>query len=147
MPKRVLIIEDDENTVKYLSLVLRKHGYEPVSARDGKEGLERVGDAQPDLIVLDIMLPKKTGWVVFRQLRKHEAYKSIPVMMLTAVSGVLEDQDALADEEPEYEGLRELLRKAIRQMREEGVGSPEMFLDKPVEPWQFVLRVRELIGE
>lgn len=146
MPKKVLIIDDDQNTVKFLSVALRKNGYDPVGAYDGKEGLEKVGACRPELIVLDIMMPGKTGWVVFRELRKNEEYKSIPIIMLTAVSGVLEEQDALADEEPEYEGLRELLRKAILQMREEGLERPEMFLDKPIDPKDFIENIRTLIG-
>ena len=93
------------------------------------------------------MMPKKTGWVVFRQLRKHEVYKSIPVIMLTSVASVLDEQDALAAAEPEYEGLRDLLRKAIQQMREEGIERPEEFIDKPVDPEELVVAVRGLIGE
>ena len=147
MPKKVLVIDDDENTVKFLSVALRKNGYEPIGAYDGKEGLEKVRDSSPDLIVLDVMMPKKTGWVVFRQLRKDEKYKSIPVIMLTSVSAVLEGQEALAEEEHEYEGLRELLRKAISQMREEGLERPELFIDKPIEPEAFVAKVTELIGK
>jgi CheY-like chemotaxis protein len=147
MPKKVLIIDDDENIVRYLSVALRKNGYEAIGANDGKEGFEAVGTSRPDLVVLDIMMPKRTGWVVFRQLRKHDEFKSIPVMMLTSVSDVLEEQEALADEEPEYEGLRELLRTAIRQMREEGLERPEMFVDKPVDPEDFILKVRELVGK
>lgn len=146
MPKRVLVIDDDENTVKFLSVALRKNGYEPIGAYDGKEGLDKVRASSPDLIVLDIMMPKKTGWVVFRQLRKDDKYKSIPIIMLTSVSMVLEEQEALADDEHEYEGLRELLSKAIRQMREEGLDRPELFMDKPIEPEVFVGKVSELIG-
>lgn len=146
MSKKVLIIDDDENIVTYLSVALRKNGFEPFGASNGIEGFERVGVTRPDLIILDIMMPKKTGWAVFRQLRKHEEYRSIPVIMLTSVSGVLEEQDALAEDEPEYEGLRDLLRKAIQQMREEGLERPEMFVDKPVDPEDFVLKVKELIG-
>jgi len=146
MPKKVLVIDDDENTVRFLSVALRKNGYEPIGASDGKEGLQRVEEARPDLVVLDIMMPKKTGWVVFRELRKNEEYKSIPVIMLTAVSGVLEEQDALAEEEPEWGGLRDLLRKAIQHMREEGLERPEMFVDKPVKPEELIKNIRELIG-
>jgi CheY-like chemotaxis protein len=147
MSKKVLIIDDDENIVRYLSVALQKNGYEPISAPNGKEGFEKVGVSRPDLIVLDIMMPKRTGWVVFRQLRKHEEYKSIPVIMFTALAGVLEEQEALAEVEPEYEGLRDLLRKAIQEMRDEGLERPEMFVDKPVDPEDFILKVRELIGE
>ena len=146
MPKKVLIIDDDENTVKFLSVALRKNGYEPSGAYDGKEGLEKVREFVPDLIVLDVMMPKKTGWVVFRQLRTDERLKAIPVIMLTSVSSVLQEQDRLAEEEHEYEGLRELLRKAIHQMREEGLERPEVFIDKPIEPEDFIAEVAKLIG-
>ena len=146
MPKRVLVIDDDANTVNYLSLALERSGYEPLGARDGKEGFEKAGDLHPDLMVLDIMMPKRTGWVVFRQLRKDRELRSIPVIMLTAVSSVLEEQDGLASEEPEYQDLRDLLRKGIQHMREDGVDRPEAFIDKPVDPEELVKKVRELIG-
>lgn len=148
MPKKVLIIDDDENIVKYLSLALSKNGYEPVGAYDGKEGFDKVGAERPDLIVLDIMMPKRTGWVVFRQLRSHDEFKSIPVMMLTSVAEVLEEEELTnATEEPEYDGLRGVVKKAVDQMREEGLDKPEMFLDKPVDPHDFVDKVRSLVGE
>ena len=59
MPKKVLLIDDDENTVKYLSVALKQNGYEAVGAHDGKAGFEKVGESNPDLIVLDIMMPQK----------------------------------------------------------------------------------------
>lgn len=147
MAKKVLIIDDDENIVKYLSVALSKSGYEPAGAYDGKEGLEKVEESPPDLIVLDIMMPKKTGWVVFRQLRSDDQFKSIPVIMLTSITDALEEESATAAEEPEFEGLREVVRKAVRQMREEGLERPEMFVDKPVDPHEFVEQVRSLIGD
>ncbi len=61
MAKQVLIIDDDQNTVKYLSVVLSENGYDPVSACDGNEGLQKIKQAKPDLIVLDVMMPKKIG--------------------------------------------------------------------------------------
>jgi len=146
MPKKVLVIDDDVNTVDYLSLALTRNGYDAIGAHDGKEGLEKAREFHPDLMVLDIMMPKKTGWVVFRQLRKNEELKSIPVIMLTAVSSVLQEQDELAEEEPEFQDLRDLLRKGIQHMREDGVGRPEAFIDKPVDPEELVEKVQELIG-
>lgn len=146
MAKKVLIIDDDQNIVKYLSVALDKNGYEAIGAHDGKEGLSKVATCNPDLIVLDIMMPKKTGLVVFRQLRSHDEYKSIPVIMLTSIADVIDEHDVLAEEEPEFEGLRAVLRKAIRQMRDEGLERPELFVDKPVDPRELVDNVRELIG-
>jgi CheY-like chemotaxis protein len=148
MAKQVLLVDDDRNTVKYLSEVLRDHGYDPVPARDGSEGLEKVKQAKPDLIVLDVMMPKKTGFVLFKQLKQDERYKEIPILMLTAVSGVLEELEEHKEEtfERPYDSLREALKTKIREMREEGLVRPEMFVDKPVDADSFVARVRQLIG-
>ena len=148
MAKQVLVVDDDRNTVKYLSAVLSDHGYDPVAAYNGSEGLEKVTQAKPDLIVLDVMMPKKTGFVLFKQLKDDERYNEIPVLMLTGVSGVLAELDDHMEEiyERPYDGLREALRKKIREMREEGLVRPDMFVDKPVDPDAFINKVRQLIG-
>jgi CheY-like chemotaxis protein len=148
MPKRVLVIDDDRNSVKYLSAVLSNHGYDPVAAYDGNEGLERIEEATPDLIVLDVMMPKKTGFVLFEQLKKDERYREIPVLMLTGVGEVLEELEDHMDEafERPYDKLREALKKKIREMRDEGLVRPEMFLDKPVDPDSFAAKVKQLLG-
>ncbi len=149
MAKQVLVVDDDQNTVKYLSVVLSENGYDPVSACDGKEGLEQVKKVKPDLMVLDVMMPKKTGFSLFKQLKKDEQFKDIPVLMLTGVAGILEEQEQHKDETSEkpYDSLRESLKKAIREMRDEGLIKPEMFVDKPVDPEAFIAKVKQLIGD
>ena len=148
MAKQVLIVDDDQNTVKFLSVVLSDHGYDPVCAYDGNEGLQKVQQDAPDLIVLDVMMPKKTGFVLFRQLKKDQQYKDIPVLMLTGVSGVLEELESYKEEsfEKPYDSLRESLKKQIREMRDEGLVRPDMFVDKPVDPDDFIVQVQRLIG-
>ncbi|MBI4878785.1 MAG: response regulator [Planctomycetes bacterium] len=148
MAKKVLIIDDDRSTVKFLAVVLDEHGYETDSAFDGKEGLLKVKEARPDLVVLDVMMPKKSGFTLFKQMRKDEKLRDLPVLMLTGVAGVLDDFDAKAEDAElrPYDSLREALRKTIRQMRDEGLIRPEMFLDKPVDPEVFMAKVQELIG-
>ena len=148
MAKQVLVIDDDQNAVKYLSVVLSEHGYDVVSACDGNDGLQKIKQAKPDLIVLDVMMPKKSGFVLFKQLKKDERYKDIPVLMLTGVSGVLEELASHQEETDErpYDSLREVLQKTVRQMRQDGLVRPEMFLDKPVDPEALIAKVRELIG-
>ncbi len=148
MAAQVLVIDDDKNTVKYLSALLSDHGYEPVAAYNGSEGLDKVKQAKPDLIVLDVMMPKKTGFVLFEQLKKDDRYKDIPILMLTGVSGVLQSLDDHMEEtfEKSYDSLREALRRKIREMRDEGLVRPEMFVDKPVDPDSFLAKVRQLIG-
>jgi len=148
MAKQVLIVDDDQNTVKYLSVVLSEHGYNPIAAYDGNEGLQKIEQATPDLIVLDVMMPKKTGFVLFKQLKKDARYEGIPVLMLTGISGVLEELESHQDEtfEKPYDSLREALKNQILEMREEGLMKPEMFVDKPVDPDSFIARVQQLIG-
>ncbi|MHC4091888.1 MAG: response regulator [Planctomycetota bacterium] len=148
MAKQVLVIDDDQNTVKYLSVLLREHGYDPVSACDGNEGLQKVREAKPDLIVLDVKMPKRSGLVVFKELKRDEQYKDIPILMLTGVSAIIDELESHKDEtfEKPYDELRETLKKKIQEMREEGLVRPEMFVDKPVDADSFVTKVRELIG-
>jgi CheY-like chemotaxis protein len=143
-----MIIDDDENAVKFLSVVLEENGYETLSACDGKDGMARLQEHAVDLIVLDVMMPKKTGFVLFRQLKKDEQLRDIPVLMLTGVAASLADMDAEADDtfQRPFDSLRESLRKTIQEMRESGEVKPEMFVDKPVDPDAFVAKVRELIG-
>ncbi len=150
MPKKVLVVDDDENTVKFLSVALSENGYEPIGAFDGDEGLQRVEETNPDLILLDVMMPKRTGFVLFKQLRRNEKYKDIPVIMLTGVADVLEDDESQASDdtfERPYDSLRESLKKAIKKMREEGLVRPELFIDKPIDPDELVEAVKGLIGE
>ncbi len=148
MAKKVLVVDDDPNTRKYLTVVLSENGYEFDSACDGEEGLTKIKELKPDLVVLDVMMPKKSGLTLFKILKKDPDCEHIPVLMLTGVSGILEEQEAHKDETPErpYDSLREALGKAIRQMREEGLVKPEMFVDKPVDIDAFVAKVRQLIG-
>ncbi|MFH1842737.1 MAG: response regulator [bacterium] len=148
MSKRVMIIDDDENTVKFLSVVLSENGFDSVSALDGREGLAKLKETAVDLIVLDVMMPKKTGFSVFKQLKKNDEWKDIPVLMLTGVAASLADMDAESEEADTrpFDALRESLRKHIQEMREDGEVKPEMFVDKPVDPDAFVAKVRELVG-
>ena len=148
MTKRVLVVDDDRNTVTYLSVVLSENGYDPIPAYDGSEGLQKIKQVKPDLIILDVMMPKKSGLVLFKQLKRDEQFKDIPILMLTGVSGIIEEMEDHKDEtfEKPYDNLREALKKAIRGMREDGLIKPEMFVDKPVDPEDFVARVRQLIG-
>ncbi|MCX5711473.1 MAG: response regulator [Candidatus Omnitrophica bacterium] len=83
--KKILIIEDEVDQVLLLRTRLEANGYEIVSAFDGKEGLKKVADTKPDLILLDIMLPGIDGFYVFKRLKDDPKYSNIPVIIITAV--------------------------------------------------------------
>ncbi len=148
MAKRVLIVDDDPNTVKYLSVLVSENGYDAEVASDGSEGLEKIKETRPDLIVLDVMMPKKSGFTLFKQLKRNEKYHDIPILMLTGVAGVPEDLESHKDEtfEKPYDSLREALKQKIQELRQEGLVRPEMFIDKPVDPDFFIAKVQQLIG-
>ncbi len=148
MAKRVLVVDDDPNTVRYLTVLLEEHGYDPVTACDGKEGLEKVKEAKPDLIVLDVMMPKKTGLTLFKQLKRDDEYKDVPILMATGVAGIIEEMEEHKEEtfEQPYDALRETLKKVIQEMRKDGLVKPEMFVDKPIDPDGFIVKVKELMG-
>ncbi|MFC2085005.1 PleD family two-component system response regulator [Bacteroidota bacterium] len=148
MAKKVLVVDDDINTVKFLTTALEENGYESLKAYNGREGLELIQNENPDLVLLDVMMPKKTGFTLIKQLRQNEKYKDLPVIMLTGVAEVLEDLDEESEDTQArpYDSLREALRNTIRQMRDEGLLKPDMFIDKPIDPEQVVQKIKELIG-
>src|SRR5262245_64733550 len=77
----VLLVDDEESVQKVLTYPLEREGYRVVPARDGEQALDRFGDANPDLVVLDIMLPRLDGLEVCKRLR---ARSTVPIIMLTA---------------------------------------------------------------
>jgi len=77
-------VEDEEAIVEVVSQTLRRHGYETASAADGDDALEKAFSLRPDLVILDLMLPKMDGWEVCRRLKADRQTASVPVLMLTA---------------------------------------------------------------
>ncbi len=82
--KKILIIEDDRDILRTLELHLSSPELEILKALDGKEGLAKAKSCKPDLIILDLGLPSLPGEEVCRELRKDDAYRNIPIIMLTA---------------------------------------------------------------
>jgi two-component system alkaline phosphatase synthesis response regulator PhoP len=82
--KKILIVDDEEDIIKMLKIRLEANNYEILSASDGQEGLNKARQERPDLIILDLMLPKIDGHKVCRMLKFDENYKNIPIIMFTA---------------------------------------------------------------
>jgi two-component system, OmpR family, alkaline phosphatase synthesis response regulator PhoP len=83
--KRVLVVDDEPDFVVVVKAYLEKAGFQVEVAYDGVEGLEKVKANPPDAIVLDVMMPEKDGYSVCRELKEEDAYKDIPIVLLTAV--------------------------------------------------------------
>ena len=86
MAKKILIVDDEEDIAFSVERRLKAAGYEVICAEDGVEGLRRAQTENPDLILLDLMLPKMDGYKVCRLLKFDERYKRIPIIMVTARS-------------------------------------------------------------
>jgi len=92
----ILIVEDEPTLQKTLSVALAQEGYEVKSALDGEEGLKMARESQPNLILLDLILPKMDGFEVLDELKKDTATQSIPVIVLTNLESAQDIEKALA---------------------------------------------------
>lgn len=117
--RKVLIADDEPDIVEILRYNLEKEGYEVVTAKNGDEALDKARQAQPQLIVLDMMMPKKSGMEVCEILRAQPQYKDVLIMFLTALS----------DEATQIKGF--------------GTGADD-YVSKPVSPSVFVSKVNAL---
>jgi DNA-binding response OmpR family regulator len=84
MGKRVLLIEDEPNILEAISFILSRDGWTVHTHEDGETAMQKVIGFPPDMIILDVMLPGRSGFDILRDLRETDATKDIPVMMLTA---------------------------------------------------------------
>ena len=84
MAKRILVVDDETELVDMITLRLQAHDYKIIQAHDGQEGLEKAKKDKPDLIILDVMMPKMDGYKVCGFLKRDARYAKIPIIMLTA---------------------------------------------------------------
>ncbi len=130
MGKKVLVVDDDPDIRLFGVTVLEENGYTPLEASDGEEGLRIVKEEQPDLVILDVLMPKESGVRLFRQIKTDAKLKKIPVIILSGIAqkSFLRSQKALT----EFGGAK--------------VPEPEAYLEKPVEPDELAAAIRAAIG-
>jgi DNA-binding response OmpR family regulator len=97
--QKILIIEDEETLQKALQEILLQENYEVVSALDGELGFKMASSEMPDIILLDLILPKMDGFEVLEALKKDEKTKKIPIIILTNLGGTEDVQKALVFKE------------------------------------------------
>jgi DNA-binding response OmpR family regulator len=87
MACKILVVDDDPDILEAVALILESQGYEVVTARDGIEGLANLKAEQPDLMILDLMMPRMDGFAVCKELQdpRWSKYKDIPILVLTSV--------------------------------------------------------------
>lgn len=120
MNERILIVEDDPNALRLVEYTLEQEGYQTISAKNGLEGIKKVQDEHPNLVILDIMLPGLDGYEVCHKLRQQTAAGHLPILMLSAKA-----------------------RQADRDMGLK-MGADD-YLAKPADPTTIVDRVKTLL--
>lgn len=103
--KKILIVDDETDILEILKFVLEAQGYECITATDGEMGLSLAREINPDLIILDVMMPKINGYKISRLLKYDSKYKDIPIIMVTARSQL---EDKMIGEET---GVNEYITK------------------------------------
>jgi len=134
MPEKILIVDDDPDVVLFLSTVLKDNGYITADAANGQEGLERARSDHPDLILLDLMMPKKSGIALLSDLKRDDTLKGIPVIMVTGVSGETGiDLDAFFKKGKTGDPKRNALK-------------PEGYIEKPVDPQKLLKLIKDVLS-
>jgi two-component system, OmpR family, alkaline phosphatase synthesis response regulator PhoP len=123
--KKILLVDDDADFVEAIKLILESKSYDVVVSYDGKEGLKKVQTEEPNLIILDVMMPEMDGYEVCAKLKSDPKYRHIPILLLTAVGEAI----------PTTSYTKEM------GMRIEA----DDYIPKPVEPMEIVDRVEKLL--
>jgi DNA-binding response OmpR family regulator len=122
MAKRILLVDDEPQIVMLVASRLKASGYDVITAVDGEDGLCQAQAEHPDLIILDLMMPKKDGYEVCAILKGDARYQKIPVLLFTAKAGKEEKRVGLED------------------------CGADGFLTKPFEPEALLSKVSEMLG-
>lgn len=128
MSQKILVVDDDPDILEAITMILEARGFEAIRANNGIEGLGRIENNKPDLIIMDLLMPKMDGFTMFKTLQeaKWSKYKKIPVLILTSVR-----EDA-SRRRYELETGKEL--------------SADDYLEKPFSPDLLLERVNKLLA-
>ena len=128
---KILIIDDEPDIVMYLKTLLEDHKYTVVSASDGRQGLEMARNENPDLVCLDIMMPRKTGVTLYQEIKTDPDLKGIPCIIISA-----------------YESAYSFKGQAFRRLvRDETIPPPLRFFEKPLDIPAFLGFIDEYLDE
>ncbi|MCU7809531.1 MAG: response regulator [Candidatus Thiodiazotropha sp. (ex Semelilucina semeliformis)] len=84
MPKKILIVDDEPNIVLSVEFLMKRSGYDVVTATDGQQALDLLAEVDPDLMILDVMMPRKNGFEVCAEIRADQQFLKLPILMLSA---------------------------------------------------------------
>lgn len=124
---RIAYVDDDMELTTIVASVLEEAGYEVVVAYDGEAGLEMILTEQPDLVILDVMMPKLNGWELARYLRSKPDWNDTPILMLTGIGPTINDltaplygADSHMDKPFEFDALTERVGSMLAEVAGRG---------------------------
>ena len=123
-PKKILVVDDEPDTVTFLAAFLQDNGFEVTSAYDGKQCFIKAKEEQPDLITLDITMPEESGVRAFRNIRETEETRDIPVIIITGVS-----KD---------------FKKFIHTRKH--IQPPAAYMEKPIDQSELLVKINKILG-
>ena len=137
--KKILIIDDEPDARAYLKAILEEGGYETMTASEGEEGLKKAQETPPHLILLDLMMPKKSGVRFLNEVKQDEQLKGVPIVVVSGarqVTGV--DMKQYLEEQPFQERKEEVMGAGLDI-------TPEDFLEKPVNPSELLATIKKFV--
>ena len=144
--KEILIVEDSEENVIFLAQILEDHGYRFRVARDGKQAMAELGERRPDLVLLDLMMPRKSGLHVYNHMKENPDLAKTPIIIVTGASVATGVGVKTGDEQPKESygddlarGLGTVLHDALK-----GV-APDALIEKQIEPQSLIDKINELL--
>ena len=128
--KKVLVVDDDPDVRLFNTTVVEENGFIPIEATNGEEGLKKLKEEKPDLVILDVLMPRQSGIRLYRELKTDRAFKNVNVIMLSGIA------------------RKTFLRsqKALTEFGGEAVPEPEIYLEKPVEPEELAAAIKKFLG-
>jgi CheY-like chemotaxis protein len=139
MPKRILIVDDEPDAISYMGSVLEDNGYDYLSADNGEDGLELAKKEKPDMILLDLIMPGKSGILMFQELKKDPELGKIPVIVVSGASEALGiDLRNFMIKQP-----RKRKEKVVETTGETQFTEPNAYVEKPVDPNELIKVIKE----
>ena len=144
--KEILIVDDSEANVVFLSQIVEDNGHRFRVARNGKEASMAMKESRPDLVLLDIMMPRKSGIAVFQEMKKDPNLKDTPIIIVTGASEVTGVDIKTGEEAPKETYGDDVARRFGAVLREQLQGlTPDGFIEKPIDPGFLSEKIKELL--
>ncbi len=130
MAKKVLVVDDEMDVRTFISTLLEANGYTALAADNGESGMALFQEKRPDLVTLDVMMPKESGIKMYRDIKTNPEYAEVPVLIISGLAKktFLHSQ------------------KVLDKFKDQTVPPPDGYIEKPPEPDELLAEIKRLIG-